>query len=60
MSYPFNLKIGLRLIILLLGLILLWKGDTTSQWFVIGIAYLIGSIIILYLISRKVETGRKS
>lgn len=60
MIYPFNLKIGIRIIVLLLGLFLLWNGEVTALWFVIGLAYLLVSIIILFLLSRKVESGRNS
>jgi uncharacterized membrane protein len=60
MKYPFNLKIGIRLIILLLGLFLLWKGEITELWFIIGLVYLIGSIAVLFFLARKVEASRKS
>ena len=60
MTYPFNLKIGLRLIIFLLGLFLLWKGEVTALWFVIGLAYLLFSIIILFLLACKFDAGKKS
>jgi uncharacterized membrane protein len=60
MTYPFNLKIGIRLIILLLGLFLLWKGEMTELWFIIGLVYLIGSITVLFFIARKVAESRKS
>lgn len=57
MIYPFNLKIGIRIAIILLGLFLLWKGEVTTLWAVIGLAYLLFSIIILFFLSRKVEAG---
>ncbi len=60
MKYPFNLKIGIRLIILLLGLFLLWKGEITEFWFIIGLLYLIGSLTVLFLLARKVEADTKS
>ena len=60
MTYPFNLKIGIRILVLLLGLVLLWKGEATTIWFIVGLAYLLFSIIGLFLLSRKVEAGQKS
>jgi hypothetical protein len=60
MRYPFNLKIGIRLIILLLGLLLLWKGEITELWFILGVVYLIGSIIVLFFLAQIVEARRKS
>jgi hypothetical protein len=60
MTYPFNLKIGIRLIILLLGLFLLWKGEITESWFIIGLIYLIVSITVLFFLARKVEMSSKS
>ncbi len=60
MKYPFNLKIGIRILILLLGLVLLWKGEATPIWFVIGLTYLLFSIMGLFLLSRKVEAGERS
>ena len=55
MKYPFNLKIGIRLFILFLGLFLLWKGQITELWFVIGLVYLIGSITALFFLQRNIE-----
>lgn len=55
-----QLKIGIRLLVLLLGLFLLWKGEATTMWFAIGLTYLLLSIIGLFLLSRKIESGKKS
>jgi|RifCSP16_2_1023846.scaffolds.fasta_scaffold14542_5 hypothetical protein len=60
MTYPLNLKIGIRIFVLLLGLFLLWQGEATTMWFVVGLAYLLFSIVSLFLLSRKVEAGGKA
>lgn len=60
MVYPFNLKIGMRIVVLLLGLFILWKGEVTTLWFVIGLAYLLFSIIILFFLSRKIKAEKTS
>ena len=60
MLYPFYLRIAIRSAVLILGLILLWKGEFARFWSIAGLIYILCSIIIFILISRKVEAWRKS
>jgi hypothetical protein len=39
--------------------LLLWKGKVTALRFVIGLAYLIFSILILLFVSRNIEAGKR-